>query len=425
MESSPLHATDRRVRRRPWQRRGFKIVLGASAAALLGFLAAHLLGGRRYARLPIAGLSLATVSEGVFHDDMPLRAHVKARGTIYLDAQAGGRVERVFAHAGDMVAEGQVLIELSNSQWQLDVLEREARIVESISQLESYQTQLEQNRIANLRMGAQIGYDVVRLRRSFDRRSSLGASSLEPAEKMDQIKDELDYNLVLQPLQHESNQRQEQLREEQLPQIREQLKALQQDLRMTRDQLDKLLVRSPIVGRLTAMNAEIGENRPIGARFGEITPDQGFKLVASVDEYFLGRVHRGETAHVQIHGAEADLAVERVYPQVKNGSFDIDLAFSGDPGTGLTSGETVEGKLILGSDRPAVLLENGPFMDQTAGRWAFVLDKSSHSALRRPIALGRRNAGQLEVRGGLEPGDQVIISSYDNLMHVDQIEMTR
>jgi HlyD family secretion protein len=424
MQSLSLHPTDKLLPRRVWHRRGFQVTLTAGTLAAFAVLTAHLLGTVRTARIDLARLSLATVTSGVFHDDMPLRARVRPRITVYLDAQAGGRVERVLAHAGEMLVEGQILIELSNSQWQLDVLEREARIVESVSQLESYQTQLEQNRISNLRVAAQTDFDIVRLRRSLNRRSNLTANSFEPAEKLDMIKDELDYNLTLRPLQQESNQRQDQLRDEQLPQIREQLKALQQDLQMTHSQLDKLLVRAPVRGQLTAINAEVGEDHAAGARFGEMMPDQGFKLSAAVDEYFLGRVQVGQKGHAIIRGQSIEVTVERVYPLVKNGSFDIDLAFAGEPAS-VAPGETVEGKLTLGADHPALLVANGPFMDQTAGNWAFVLAKDARSATRRTIALGRRNTEQLEVLGGLEPGDRVLISNYDNLTHVERIDVAR
>ena len=425
MESLALHPTDRVLPHKIWRRRAVQVLVLAGLSAVIVATAFHFSVGGRTVRLPMARLSVSTVVQGVFHDEMPFRASVRPRNTVYLDAQAGGRVERVLAHAGDIVSEGQILVELSNSQWQLDVLEREARIVESVSQLESYQTQLEQNRIANLRAAALIDYDIVRLRRSLARRTVLTANALEPAERLDLIKDELNYDLRLQPLQQESNQRQDVLRIDQLPQIREQLKALQQDLQMTHGQLDKLLVRSPIRGRLTALNAEVGENHAVGARFGEVTPDDGFRLSASVDEYFLGKVQTGQPARVQIRGQDLSLAVERVYPQVKNGSFEIDLAFTGSVPSDLTPGEAVQGKLTLGTDRPATLFANGPFMDQTAGEWVFALDPTGHAAVRRHIALGRRNSEQLEILDGLKPGDRVLISSYDNLTQIDRIEITR
>ena len=419
------HPTDRIRHLAWWQRPRTRRIGFAGIAVLLTILVGFLI--RRpesSARVDSKSLSIATIETGTFQDYVPLRPRVTALNTVYLDAQAGGRVERVLVRAGDMVADGQVLLELSNSQWELDVLEREARVVESISQLESYQTQLEQNRIANQRSLAQIDYDVVRLRRSLTRRKAL-ASSAEPIERIDQVEDELGYDLKIQPLQDESNRRQEQLRVEQIPQIREQLQKLQQDLRMTHAQLEKLTVRSPVAGQLTALSAQVGENRSAGERFGQVTPNGGFKLVASLDEYYLRKVQTGQEATVSIRDRDYAAKVERVYPEVKDNVFTIDLLFSDIPPADLTSGEDVEGRLSLGADRDALILATGPFLEQTNGQWAFVVDPSAKFARRRPIRIGRRNLTQLEVIGGVTAGERIVISSYERFGILDRLNLTQ
>jgi HlyD family secretion protein len=419
------HPTDR-IRHLPWWQRqrtrriGFVGII-VSLTILVGLLIRQ---PDSSARVGLKSLSLATVETGTFHDYVALRPRVTALNTVYLDAQAGGRVERVLARAGDMVADGQVLLELSNSQWELDVLEREARVVESISQLESYQTQLEQNRIANQRSLAQIDYDVMRLRRSLSRRKAL-ANSAEPIERVDQVEDELGYDLKIQPLQDESNRRQEQLRVEQIPQIREQLQKLQQDLRMTHAQLEKLTVRSPVAGQLTALSAKVGENRSAGERFGQVTPNGGFKLVASLDEYYLGKVQTAQEATISIRDRDYAAKVERVYPEVKDNVFTIDLLFSDTTPADLTSGEDVEGRLSLGADRDTLILASGPFLEQTNGQWAFVLDPSANFARRRPIKIGRRNLTQLEVIGGVTVGERIVISSYERFGSLDRLNLTQ
>jgi HlyD family secretion protein len=419
------HPTDRIRHLAWWQRQR------ARRAGFAGALVLLAIGGGLLLRQPSASvrvstksLSLARVEAGTFQDYVPLRPRVTPLNTVYLDAQAGGRVERVLARAGDTVADGQVLLELSNSQWELDVLEREARVVESISQLESYQTQLEQNRIANQRSLAQIEYEVVRLRRSLSRRKAL-ANSAEPIERVDQVEDELGYDLKIQPLQDESNRRQEQLRVEQIPQIREQLQKLQQDLRMTHAQLEKLTVRSPVAGQLTALSAQVGENRSAGERFGQVTPNGGFKLVASLDEYYLGKVQVGQEAVMGIRGRDYAAKVERVYPEVKDNVFTIDLVFSDTTPAELTSGENVEGRLSLGADRTALMLANGPFLEQTNGKWAFVVDPSGNFARRRPIRIGRRNLTQLEVLGGVAAGERIVVSSYERFGSLDRLNLTQ
>jgi HlyD family secretion protein len=407
--------------RGPKVRTGLLVLVGGTVGWLL-YLAQQQVGVREL-RVSRQQLGFARVAAGIFRDTLPVRARVTALHSVFLDAQAGGRIETVLAQAGDQVSQGQLLAQLSNSQWQLDVLEREARLVESISQLESYQTTLEQNRISNERTLAQIDYEVTRLKRSLSRRSELVARSAEPAERLDQVRDELDYDLKVEPLQLEANRRQEQLRNEQLPQIREQLKTLESDLLLTRAQLQKLEIRAPIVGTLTAFDVQVGESHGSGDRFGEIMPNDGFKLTASVDEYYLQRVKPKQTATITIDGRAFEVQVARVYPKIKDGVFEVDFAFANAHPQALVPGEHVDGVLTLSEQQPAVVVDAGPFIEQTGGRWVFVVSADGRSARKRSVTLGRRTNEQLEVLAGLTPGEEVIVSSYENLSRADEIDL--
>ena len=412
----------------PWWRKRRSVQLGA--AAVLVVLAAATLflfsaTAERSVRVPVASVMIAQVTRGVFHDFVPLHAEVQALNPVYLDALEGGRVERILAQAGDYVKQGQPLVELSNTELELDVLDREARIIESITQLQSYETQLEQNRVANERALALIHYNIVRLNRSLARRKMLVAKSLEPVETRDTVQDELEYDLAIQPMQQEGNAKQEQLRVRQLPEIESQLVKLQEDLKITHGKLDNLTVRAPVSGRLTSMDLKVGESRNRGERFAEITPDTGFKLNASVDEYYLARVRAAQLAEVEIDNHTYEARVTRIYPQVKDGVFAVDLAFQGAEPAGLIPGETVQGRLSVGADEPALTLPAGAFLERSGGRWAVVLDPDGRSAQRRTIELGRRNADQVEVLGKLRAGDRIIISDYSGLEHIDRIDLER
>jgi HlyD family secretion protein len=411
---------------RPWWQRTHVAQAGAALIVLvLGALSALVLFGNaeRTVRLPVANVTIATVTRAPFHDFVPLRAKVVALNTVYLDALEGGRVERVLAEAGDTVAAGQPLVELSNTELELDVLDREGRLIESITQLQAYETQLEQNRIANQKALAQIDYDIVRLQRALARRKVLAARALEPAEAQDAVQDELDHATKLQPMQAESNRKQEELRVRQLPQIQGQLEKLQQDLKITHAKLDNLVVRAPVDGRLTSMDLKVGENRNRGERFAEITPDTGNKLAAAVDEFYLGRVQVGQTAAIEASGKLWRLHVTRVYPQVKDGTFTVDLAFEGNAPPGLLPGQALQGKLSLGADRMAMILPTGAFLERTGGEWVFVVSKDGRSAQRRALKIGRQNAEQVAVLSPLAAGDRVIVSDYTGLEHVDRIEL--
>jgi HlyD family secretion protein len=412
--------------RQPWWRRKLWLQTGiaAGAAALLITIVVMFLGSpERSIRVATTSVTVARVTQGTFHDFIPLTGKVVPMNTIYLDALEGGRVDRILAQAGDMVREGQPLVELSNTELELDVLDREGRLVESITQLQAYQTQLEQNRVANQKALAQIDYAVTRLQRSVARRNILVADDAEPVEVKDQVQDELDYDLKVRPMQDESNRKQEALRRQQLPHIRSQLEKLQEDLKITHGKLDNLTVRAPVPGRLTALEVKVGENRNRGERFGEVTPETGSKLAVEVDEYYLGRVLDGQIADIEIGDKTWALKVVRVYPKVTNGTFTIDLAFQGATPAGLLPGQTLQGKLALGADRMAIILPAGAFLERTGGDWIFVLAKDGKSAQRRTIKIGRRNAEQVEVLSGLAVGEQTIISDYTGLERIDRIEL--
>jgi HlyD family secretion protein len=420
------HAMDRPLQR-PWWRKKLWMQVGGVAGIAVLFMATLVLfigPAQRSVRVAVTGVTIARVEQGAFHDFIPLRGKVVALNTIYLDALEGGRVEHVLAEAGDVVSQGQPLVELTNTELELDVLEREGRLVESITQLQAYETQLEQNRVANQKALAQIDYNIIRLHRSAGRRNVLVAAQAEPVELKDQVQDELDYDVKVRPMQEESNRKQEELRIQQLPQIQNQLEKLQQDLKITHNKLDNLTVRAPVTGRLTAMDLKVGENRNRGERFAEITPDTGYKLSADVDEYYLGRVQNGQIADVDNAGTTQALKVTRVYPQVTNGVFTVDLAFQGATPEGLLPGQALQGKLGLGADRTALILPAGAFLERTGGDWIFALAADGRSAQRRTIKIGRRNAEQVEILGGLAVGERAIISDYTGLERIDQLNLT-
>jgi HlyD family secretion protein len=417
---------DRPIVRPWWVRPRRTTVLAASVAAIGIVIAiASLLPSERTLRVDLTKVTIATVARGVYQDFIPLRGRVVPLETIYLDALEGGRVERVLVEPGDFVQAGQPLVELSNTELELTVLDREARLVESITQLQAYQTQLEQNRVNNEKSLAAIDYDIVRLERAAQRRSSLAGRGVEARETIDAIQDELTYRLKLRPLQARSNEQQEILRVQQVPQIRAQLEKLYEDIEITRRKLDNLTVRAPVGGRMTAIDLKVGENRNRGERFGEITPETGFKLSADVDEYYLPRMRNGQLAKIGLGRDEVELRVSRVYPRVQDGTFVVDLSFTGTAPAALVPGQTLQGKIALGNDAPALVLPNGAFMQTTGGDWIFALDANGDEAVRREVKLGRRNVEQVEVLNGLAAGERVIVSDYRTYEHIERIELAQ
>jgi HlyD family secretion protein len=408
-----------------WQRPGAR-ALGVAAGLGLALLLAMLLTrGMSERSLTVArtNVTLATVARGLFHDFVPLHGTVVPKDTIYLDALAGGQVEKILAQAGDRVIAGQKLVVLRNSQLQLDVLNGEGRLVESLTQVQAQQTALENTRIGNETALENIRFNITNLQHTLARYEKLLAQGGISEREVEQARDQLTHFQTLLPLQQETNRQQEASRRTQLPGLQAFEKSLQQSLETTRRELDDLTVTAPVSGQITQLDLKIGENRNRGERLAEITPDTGFKISADTDEYYLGRVKRGQTAEVTLSGTRYGLHVARVYPAVKSGVFTVDLTFDGAMPNGLSPGATADGKLSLGGDRPGPVLPAGAFLEASGGDYVFVLDQGGKSAHRRRVKLGRRNGEQVEVLSGLAAGERVITSDYATYDRIDRIDL--
>lgn len=425
MNSPTNNAMDRPIERPWWQKRW--AVAGAIALAVcaLAAIALSLLTTERTLRIAAERATIATVESGIFHDFVPLRAAVVPRDIIYLDAQEGGRVERVLVQAGDYVEKDQPLVQFGNTDLQFQVIQGELSLIEQINGLRNTEMQLDQTRVANEQRLEDIDYQLVRLGRLAERQNFYFSKGITSAEEREKIVDELEHYQKLRPLVVEQNKTQEAHRLQRVPELRQSLEKLQLNLAITRGKMDNLIVRAPAAGHLTNLDLKIGQNLSRGNRVAEITLDTGFKLSAEIDEYYLSRVHKGQKADVERDDKRLTLTVLRVYPQVKEGRFTVDLDFDGAMPEGLLAGQALQGKLQLGDDRPALLLPAGAFLEETGGDWIFVLKPDGQSAARRRIKIGRRNSEQVEVLGGLTAGERVIVSDYRGFDRIDRIVLTQ
>jgi HlyD family secretion protein len=430
LETDVPGGMDRSIQRGRWSPTRWPIALKAAVAVagaiLLILLAVRLFSGsgERTVRLPAAQVTVATVEVGTFHDLSPLRASVVPRETVYVDAIDGGRVDRVFVEPGDVVRAGQPMIELSNTNLALQVIQQESQINQAISELQQNEIALEQNQLANDRALAEIEYNLVRLGRNAGRREELAAKGALSLEERDVASDQLAYYKRLRPIQADSGARQSALRDRLLPSIHEQLEILRGNLAVVHDKLNGLVIRAPIAGKVTAIDLKIGEIRNSGQRLAEVTPQTGMKLIADIDEFYLARVRVGQTAAITVNGDSVPLTIKRVYPQVQSGQFRVDLDFRGASPATLVGGAAAQGRLQLGGDAQGTILAIGPFIERTGGDWAFVLGRRGDIAERRRIKVGRRTSEQLEILAGLRAGEQVITSDYTGLEKVDRIVLT-
>jgi len=258
-------------------------------------------------------------------------------------------------------------------------------------------------------------------RRAFDQAVTLKAKNLISSNEFDRAKEEADYWTSKRELTIETRKQDSILRSVQLEQLEASVERMQANLEVVRQRLEELVIRAPIAGQLTALNAEVGESKSMGQRLGQIDVLVGFKLQADVDEYYVARITSGLPGEVTTTGAGTALQVSKVYTEVTGGKFKIDLQFAGQTPPNLRRGQTLQVKLMLSDLSQAVLLPRGGFYNSTGGRWVYVVDSDGETATKCDIQLGRQNTDVYEVLGGLRPGDRVITSSYETFAQYEKI----
>jgi HlyD family secretion protein len=235
------------------------------------------------------------------------------------------------------------------------------------------------------------------------------------------VKRQYEYLVEMKKLMSESQATELKFRQEQVRSLEEELKRMQENLNTAKQKLDNLIVRAPISGQLTALNAEIGQVKSVGQRLGQIDVLDAFRIRAPIDEFYIARLEEGKTGEFDFANNTYTLRVSRVYPEVREGKFEVDLLFVGPPPEGIRRGQTFHIRLELGDIAEAVLLARGGFFQTTGGNWVYLLDKSGQVATRRTIRLGRQNPQFFEVLEGLEPGNQVITSSYESFGDMERL----
>jgi len=353
-------------------------------------------------------LSLSKVHQGIFEDFIPVRGRVIPSKTLYLDAIEGGRVEKVWVEDGVALEAGQLIVELSNASLQLSVLGNEARVAEQLNNIRSIELNLEQNRLQHKRNLVDIDYQIKLLTRKLAREKSLLENNSVSQSQYDDTADTLAWYQQRLLLTKESQASDARLQESQLTFLKSTGSRLEHNLEISRKSLDNMNVRAPVAGKLSGFDVEVGQSIGRGERLGQIDTPNDYKVSVQIDEFYLGRIDIGQQAEYD----NFQLKVSKIYPQVTNGQFEVDLTFMGPQPEGVRRGQTLAMKLTLGDASPALLIDNGAFYSDTGGNWIFVLSEDGSQAVRRSVRLGRRNNHVVEVIDGLQQGETVITNGY-------------
>jgi HlyD family secretion protein len=367
---------------------------------------------------------VSTVVLGTFDDFIPIRGRVTPLKTVYLDVIEGGQVERRYVDDGAMVKAGDLLVTLNNTSLQLDVSRNEAMVTEQLNNMRTIELQLEQNRLQHKRNLVEMEYQIKRLGRRVERLSDLDNAGVVTKSQLEDAQDELQYFYNRREVTLESQSTDARLQETQLKFLQKSGAQLEQNLGLAHKNLDALNVRAPLDGKLSGLDVEVGQSIQRGGRLGQIDDPDSFKLRVEVDEFYLNRVDIGQPAHFDRNGERYTLTVSKIYPQVNNGQFELDLLFDDEEPDDIRRGQTLQSTLTLGDSSRALIIPNGTFFQDTGGNWMFVVDASGTQAVRRNVRLGRRNSQHIEVLDGLEAGEAVVTSPYSSFKDMDRLTLT-
>lgn len=367
---------------------------------------------------------ISPVVEGLFEDFIPIRGRVTPRKTVYLDVIEGGQVEQRLVDDGTMVEAGDLLVVLNNTSMQLDVTRNEAMVTEQLNNMRTIELQLEQNRLQHKRNLVELDYQIKRLNRAVSRLSNLDHAGVAAKSQLEDAEDELEYYVNRREVTLESQATDARLQETQLAFLKASGNQLEESLELARRNLDALNVRAPVTGKLSGLDVEIGQSIQRGGRLGQIDDPDNFKLRVEIDEFYLSRVDLGQSAAFDRGGNSYSLTVSKIYPQVNNGQFQLDLEFDGAEPRDIRRGQTMQATLTLGDSTTALLIPNGAFYQDTGGNWMFVVNEAGTQAVKRNVRLGRRNATHIEVLDGLDAGEEVVTSPYSSYREMDRLTLT-
>jgi HlyD family secretion protein len=392
----------------------------ATVAAISVFFAAP-----SSSRLSVEGdrLSTARVTRGRFLEYVPVIGRVQSSKTVYIDSVHGGLVEEIVAEEGDFVNKGDLILRLSNPVLQQNTIQSESRLIENLDDLRNSQALLSQA-VANSKTDLlDIDYQIGQLERERVRYEDLetkGSLALTRKE-IEELTARIDYQKQRRIILEDRIEQDNALRKAQLASIEDSLERTTYNLTIVRQTLDYLMVRAPISGQLTSINAEIGRSIKINENIAQIDVLDSFKVQANVDQYYLTRVATGQQGQFQVDGKGYTIEVDKVYPEIVENEFKVDFKFTKDSPPSLRQGQSLQVDLSLGSVEDALMVERGGFYRDTGGAWAYVLSQDRQSAARQKVRFGRQNPFFHEVLDGLSEGDVVITSSYQSFSGAERL----
>jgi HlyD family secretion protein len=405
---------DRVIAKKKWNRKRILSIVGVAALVLLVTFAFLFTSGKSRLNVDTERITISEIRKGNFQEFIPVNGAVQPITTIYLDAIEGGRVEERLVEDGAVVKKGQPILRLSNTDLELSLANQETAVFEVLTQMQSTKNNAVQNTIQQLNQKAEVENALAEAERLYNLNKHLYEEKVIGKQEYQAAENEYTFQRNRKKLNDQTLNQDAISNKQQIGQMGASYARMQNALSLMRRKVGDLVVRAPVDGQLTSLDAEIGQSKNKGERLGQIDVLSGFKVRVDIDEHYISRIMIGQIGETSFAGKDYKLKIRKIYTQVTNGRFQVDMDFMTTPPESIRRGQTLQIRLALSDETQALLLPKGGFYQQTGGNWIFKVAENGNTAYRSDIQLGRQNPDYYEVLSGLQPGDKVVTSSYEN-----------
>ena len=396
-------------------------VFGILAIALLIGGSIYFTSGGSKLNVEAERITISEVKKGTFQEFIPVPGIVLPQTTIYLDAVEGGRVEEKFVEDGAMVKKGQPILRLSNTDLELSLVNQQTSVYNLLTQMQIAKNAAQQNTTQKLNQKTDVESAYKEAKRVYDLNKYLYEQKAIGLQEFKQAENNFNYQVERMNLTDKILKQDASSNVQQVSQAAQSYQGSQNALSVMRKKVGDLVVRAPVDGQLTSLDAEIGQSKNKGERLGQIDIISGYKVRVDIDEHYISRVFIGLMGEAAIASKNYKLKITKVYTQVNNGRFQVDMQFEDAVPEGIRRGQTLQIRLALSDETQALLLNKGGFFQQTGGSWVYKLSSDGQTAYKADVQLGRQNPDYYEVISGLQPGDKVVTSSYENYTNMSEL----
>jgi HlyD family secretion protein len=412
---------DRVIEKKTWTTKRILTIGGIAAIVLLIASAVYFTSGKSRLNVDTERITISEIKKGPFQEFIPVNGTVLPLTTIYLDALEGGRVEEKFVEDGAVMKKDQPILRLSNTDLELSLVNQQTAVYNLLTQMQISQNAAQQNTVNRLNSLTDANSQLKEAERIYNLNKKLYEQKVIGGQEFKQSENNYFYLLEKKKLSEQLLHQDSASNVQQLNQARQSYLGSQNALEVMRKKVGDLIVRAPVDGQLTSLDAERGQSKNKGERLGQLDVIGGFKVRVDIDEHYISRIYIGLMGQATIAGKEYKLKIKKVYTQVTAGRFQVDMEFDGTVPDGIRRGQTLQIRVSLSDEVEALLLPKGGFFQQTGGNWIFKVSENGKVAYKVDIQLGMQSPDYYQVLQGLQVGDKVITSSYENYGTIQEL----